>query len=231
MTFATYASSHITLTNPRISAEDGKRQERAAADVLSRLRRQPGVILADEVGMGKTFVAMAVATSVLLERGDAGPVIVMSPPSLKEKWPKDWNVFRELCLTPSLKTRFRCARANSGIDLLRLLDDAPERRRHIIFLTHGALNRTIGDGFARLAVIKRAFKGRSSLQMQKVSFKQWAPRLLRLEWVEKRSHDLLGDLLDRPYDKWLSVIQRADDKLKERMDDDPVPHHLAEVLE
>jgi superfamily II DNA or RNA helicase len=231
MTFATYAKSHITLTNDRISQEDGRRQEQAAAEILNRFGRQPGVILADEVGMGKTFVAMAVATSILLERGDSGPVVVMSPPSLREKWPKDWSVFTEMCLAPSLKGRFRCATANSGIEFLRLLDDEPQRRKHIIFLTHGALNRSLNDGFARLAVIKRAFKGRSSLATQKANFVRWASRLLRLKGLERRSEGLLGDLLDRPYDKWLRIIHRADDKLKEAIDDDPVPRHLAEALE
>ena len=198
MTFATYAGSHINLINDRISADDGLRQAHAAEEILKRFQRQPGVILADEVGMGKTFVAMAVATSILLERGDTDPVVVMSPPSLREKWPKDWNVFTEMCLTGSLKTRFRSARADSGIDFLRLLDDPATRRKHIIFLTHGAFNRSIGDGFARLAVVKRAFKGRSSLATQRANFARWASTLLRLEWVERRSPGLLGDLLDRP---------------------------------
>src|SRR5579864_8237829 len=98
MTFATYASSHIRLCNDRISTEDGQRQERTSAEVLARLSRQPGVILADEVGMGKTFVALAAAVSILIERPDHGPVVVMSPPSLRAKWPKDWKVFTEKCL-------------------------------------------------------------------------------------------------------------------------------------
>ena len=231
MSFATYAESHINLTNDRISREDGERQAEAAAEILKRFQRQPGVILADEVGMGKTFVAMAVATSILIERGDSDPIVVMSPPSLREKWPKDWDVFTNLCLSGSLKTRFRYGRANSGLDFLRLLDDPPARRKHIIFLTHGGLNRAIGDGFARLGVIKRAFKGRSSLATQRTNFARWAGRLLRLEYVENRAEGLLGALLDRPYEKWLRIIHRADDKLKEWIDDDPVPHHLAEVLE
>ena len=231
MTFANYAHRHITLTNERISAEDGHRQERAAAEILSRLGRQPGVILADEVGMGKTFVALAVATSVLLERGHTDPVVVMSPPSLREKWPKDFNVFREMCLSESVRNQLRCAQADSGLDFLKLLDDTPNRRKHIIFLSHGAFNRTIGDGFARLAVIKRAFKGRSSLQTQKATFARWAGRLLRMEWVERRTEGLLGDLLDRPYDTWLKALHRADDRLKDSIDDDPVPQHLSEVLE
>ena len=231
MTYAAYAGSHIRLANERISLEDARRQEQAAAEILKRFARQPGVILADEVGMGKTFVAMAVATSILIDRGDSSPIVVMSPPSLREKWPKDWKVFSEICLPESMRNRFRCATANSGIEFLRLLDDEPARRKHVIFLTHGALNRTIGDGFARLAVIKRAFKGRSSLQTQKGSFARWASNLLRLDWVERRSKGILGDLLDRPYETWMRVLHRADDRLKELIDDDPVPRHFAEVLE
>ena len=171
MTYATYAKSHIQLSNDRISPEDSDRQERAAAEVLARLQRQPGVVLADEVGMGKTFVAMAVAVSILLERPESGPVVVMCPPSLREKWPKDWDVFTKKCLPTSLSRRFRAASADSGIEFLKLLDDPPDRKTHVVFLTHGAVHRAIGDGFAKLAVIKRAFKGRSSLNAQRQSFR------------------------------------------------------------
>jgi len=231
MTFATYASSHLSLRNDRISKEDGQRQERAAAEVLDRLGRQPGVILADDVGMGKTFVAMAVAVSILLEQADQGPVVVMSPPSLRAKWPNDWEVFKKKCLVESMRERFRTASAESGVDFLRLLDHPPESRSHIIFLTHGALHRSIGDGFAKLAVIKRAFKGRSSLKAQRQSFSRFAGKLLWLDWVEKRAEGLLGKLLDRPYESWLKVIHRADRRLGEKLIDNPVPEHLAKVLE
>ena len=99
MSFAVpFAAESITLSTDRISAEDAERQERTAQEILRRLAEQPGLILADEVGMGKTFVALAVAASVALTRPDDGPVVVMVPPSLKHKWPKDWDVFREHCL-------------------------------------------------------------------------------------------------------------------------------------
>ena len=99
MTFAIpFATESITLSTDRVSTEDAERQERTANEILRRLAEQPGVILADEVGMGKTFVALAVAASVALARRDDGPVVVMVPPSLKHKWPRDWDVFREHCL-------------------------------------------------------------------------------------------------------------------------------------
>ena len=47
----------------RISPEDAERQRGTAAEILRRLEHQPGVVLADEVGMGKTFVALAVLTT------------------------------------------------------------------------------------------------------------------------------------------------------------------------
>lgn len=230
MSLPGYATAYISLCNDRISREDGERQQFAAGEILRHFVRQPGVILADEVGMGKTFVAMAVATCTLLEKSDQGPVVVMCPPSLKSKWPNDWKVFREKCLAPSLQRRFRATSADSGVEFLRLLDDPPQRRSDIIFLTHGALHRSIGDGFIKLAVIKRAFKGRSSLVSQRQSFQRFAGKLLWLDWAERRSPGILGRLLDRPYDTWLRVLHRADPRFQD-ISDDPVPKHLTDVLE
>jgi len=230
MSFAPFAENAIQLKNPRISERDAERQTRAARELLSRLARQPGVILADEVGMGKTFVALAVAASILLDRKDAGPVVIMTPPNLRDKWPKDWGVFLANCM-PAHKDRLRAATAESGVEFLRLLDDPAERRAHVIFLTHGALHRTIGDGFAKLAVVKRAFKGRSSLAEQRRNFGRFAGRILRIDWVERWAPGLLGDLLERPYEGWLRAIHRADDRLKQEIQDDPVPTALAEALE
>ncbi len=230
MSFAPFAEGAIHLKNPRISERDAERQTRAARELLSRLARQPGVILADEVGMGKTFVALAVAASILLDREDAGPVVVMTPPSLRDKWPKDWGVFLSHCM-PAHKDRLRASTADSGVEFLRLLDDPLERRAHVIFLTHGALNRAIGDGFAKLAVLKRAFKGRSSLAEQRHHFGRFAGRLLRMGQEDRWAPGLLGELLDRPYEQWLRAIHRADDRFRQTVRDDPVPASLAQALE
>jgi SNF2 family DNA or RNA helicase len=69
----------------RIQEYAANRQEDTAREILRRLGNQPGLVLADEVGMGKTFVALAVATSVALSDSQRRPVVVMVPPSLKEK--------------------------------------------------------------------------------------------------------------------------------------------------
>ena len=83
----------------RISEEDAARQDRTARDILKRLSKQPGLILADEVGMGKTFVALAVAVSVALENRGKRPVVVMVPSSLKDKWPAAYKFLKAYKMT------------------------------------------------------------------------------------------------------------------------------------
>src|SRR5512139_2848249 len=89
----------------RIAIEDAKRQSATAEEILKRLQHQPGLILADEVGMGKTFIALAVAASIALQDTQKRPVVVMVPSSLKDKWPKDFNLFNEKCLPHHLSKK------------------------------------------------------------------------------------------------------------------------------
>lgn len=232
MSFARFIQESLTLKNGRISLEDAERQEKAAKEILRRFDRQPGVILADEVGMGKTFVALAVAVSVVLSQPDSGPVIIMVPPSLRHKWPRDWSVFESECFKSYSRQSIRIGEAGSGIELLKLLDDPPERQSHIIFVTHGALHRSLSDGWAKLALIKRAFKGRSSLSAQRSNFHKFAGSLLRLNsFIGKGGPELIKRLLDRPCADWLKIIHRTLPRLKEEIKDDPVPRHLHETLE
>jgi hypothetical protein len=232
MNYAFFAQDLLSLRNDRINPEDADRQERTAREILARLDRQPGVILADEVGMGKTFVALAVAVSVVINSPEAGPVVVMVPASLRQKWPRDWDVFRNICFKSQSGRSLRVNEADSGIQLLKLLDDPPERKSHIIFLTHGALHRSLSDGWAKLALIKRAFKKRYSLSAQRKNFHRFAGSLLRMgSYVDKKAPGLLGRLLDTPCTDWLQIIHRALPDLRAEMKDDPVPHHLEEVLE
>lgn len=229
--FVSFPKDHINLCTDRVPREDGERQTKTAVEIIRRFERQPGVILADEVGMGKTFVAMAVAAAMIMQHHRVGPVVVMVPPSLREKWPKDWAVFCEKCLTPEVRKMMRWAEADSGMSFLRLIDDHPEKRANIIFLAHGALHRALDDGFAKLAVIKRAFKGRSSLSAQRANFERFAGRLLRMSGkIDRLAPELFGTLLNRPYETWLRVIHRSHEELKSLITDDPVPQHFAQAL-
>jgi hypothetical protein len=179
--------------------------------------------------MGKTFVALAVAVSVSIARPDDGPVVVMVPPSLKQKWPKDWEVFKEHCLRPPLKGTLRAASADRGVAFLRLLDDPSDRRNAIVFLTHGALNRSLTDEWVKLALIRRALVRRSSLEDVRRALPRFAGRLLRSQWVDRKAPGLWDRLLDSPFDRWQRILKRAG--LEEAAADDPVPAALAEAME
>ena len=84
------------------------RQERTIDAILRRLydddeeRRREIVLLADEVGLGKTFVALGVAWSVLHQRAaaglPAGPVLVVTPhaQALFKKWKREVEQFLRL---------------------------------------------------------------------------------------------------------------------------------------
>ena len=61
-----------------LSAADALRQNVSAQAILERFVEQPGVILGDEVGMGKTFVALAVAAAHVVQ-DPSRPVVVMVP--------------------------------------------------------------------------------------------------------------------------------------------------------
>src|SRR5437763_6917674 len=86
-------SSRVDLRSPQITEADARRQRLTAAEILRRFDNQPGQILADEVGTGKTFVALAIAASVIESTDARNPVVVMVPPSVGTKWPLEWKKF------------------------------------------------------------------------------------------------------------------------------------------
>lgn len=212
----------------RIDRLDAERQTATARAILERLYDQPGVVLADEVGMGKTFVALAVATSITLADTRRRPAVVMVPSSLSEKWPRDFSYFAARCLDRETAKRVRCASAKSGIELLKLLDDPIDRRSSIIFLTHGAMHRGLTDGWVKLAVIQRALFRRHHTQPIRKSFVRCAGELLRMQQFDKHGADFWERLLDEPAGRWLSVLREYG--IEPEGGDDPVPQAVIDVL-
>jgi hypothetical protein len=219
----------------RISAEDARRQTETAREILSRLRSQPGLIVADEVGMGKTFVALAVATSVVLSDSDQRPAVIMVPPSLREKWPRDFALFREMCLPQDVAVGLRFATADRAVDFLKLLDDPPQRRKNIIFMTHGAMSRGIRDGWVKLALVQRALKGRHNIGNLRRALCRIMGSLLQMGWVHYRDPGVWEKLLATPPADWLAVLHRhgidPENNDNPETDDDPVPQAVIDVLE
>jgi superfamily II DNA or RNA helicase len=70
---------------------DGQLQTAAALHV--RLLAQGGVILGDEVGAGKTYVAMALIVEALEANPDKGAVILVPKPALVSKWAADLKLY------------------------------------------------------------------------------------------------------------------------------------------
>ena len=216
----------------RITEADAKRQKRTACLILQRLEEYPGIILADEVGMGKTFVALAVAASVALRDRRHLPVVVMVPPSLKEKWPKDFQLFRERCITSeSAKKYLRYATADNAIEFLKKLDDAAYERVAIIFLTHGAMNpyRKLQDKYVKLAILQRAIYRRKGAQHLRQNLHRFLGDLLRMKNLTRKSGKVWISLLESPPEKWLDIL-RAND-MKPHDDDDPVPAAVIKAMD
>lgn len=212
----------------KVLEQDALRQTQTAEALLDRLKQLPGQILADEVGMGKTFVALSVAVSVALQDEGKRPVVIMIPPALVSKWPKDLTVFRENCLRPEESNKIRYGIANSTVEFMKLLDDPVDRRCNIIFLTQGALHRTMGDQYVKLALIQRALHRRRDIDRLKNSLNRFGAQLLRMQFVERRGGEFIQTLLDADPLRWKSNLVRMG--VLEATDDDPIPAEIIKVI-
>jgi len=209
----------------RISEDDAARQQRTAAEILRRLNHQPGLILADEVGMGKTFVALAVAISVAIQNQGRRPVVVMVPSSLKEKWPTDFNMMAEKCLSDSLREQVRCVSAERAVEFLKLLDDPPKRRKSVIFLTHGAMSRGLDDPWVMLALIRQSLQWKRDVDDIRKSLCRNMDDLLRFRKEDRQEEAVWEQLLACPPAKWKAILNQH-----VKLEDDPVPQALCDVL-
>lgn len=210
----------------RISQIDADRQRRTAAEILRRFMQQPGVILADEVGMGKTFVALSVAVSVALQNRGKHPVVVMVPPSLKEKWPSDFDLFRAKCVPVELQPRLRATTADCAEDFLKLLDDPLDRRNSIIFLTHGAMSRGLQDPWVMLALIQRSTHRRRDAQDFRRRLAKVLGELLQRVSLENRMPDIWERLLETKPSEWRSILEEVIE-----INDDPVPEAICSAMD
>jgi superfamily II DNA or RNA helicase len=76
-----------------VLGRDVERQEDTVLRALELLDEQPGVVLADEVGMGKTYEALGVLAARLHE-GPARRALILTPgPDLNTKWRKELTAF------------------------------------------------------------------------------------------------------------------------------------------
>ena len=217
-------SPKVSLRNDRVSHADADRQQHTADEILRRLADQPGLVLADEVGMGKTYVALAVAASVLEATRRKRPVVVMVPPAIADKWRTEWAVFADRCLPASHGLRASTP-IRRGSHFLKLLDDPAATRSHLIFLTHGALTTNLHDPFMRLALLRRATLHRPDLANRRRAVARFADSLLN----DRRFDDYTAAaLLEIPVSQWRDVWEQW--RPQNPLDDDPVPLALVRAL-
>lgn len=218
----------------RISEEDARRQEKTAREILKRLSQRPGVILADEVGMGKTFVALAVAVSVAFANRGRRPVVVMVPPSLRNKWPRDFELFLQKCLPEDMAGKIRYGCAERAVQFLKLLDDSPNRRKQIVFVTHGAMSRNLDDKWVKLAIVAHTIRGRWGVEDMRKALSRVLADLLHMPWVESQGQEIWEELLKRSSRDWLGILQKKgidpEGDHDPSTDDDPVPEAVQNVL-
>ena len=207
--------------------EDWARQRRTAADILQRLSSQEGVVLADQVGMGKTYVALAVAVSQILAAPERAQVVVFVPAAVADKWVREWSKFSASLLEP--ETGIRCVdhAVRSGEEFLKRLDDSPETRKHIIIVTHTALTATLKDTFIQLALLHHAtrfVKEGAQLRQRIAKWSTGQTGLIRsVHFTPERVDTLLKLRPSKWHESWKKMTG-------ENLPDDPVPTALANAI-
>lgn len=215
----------------RVDPRSARRQQETAREILRRFAAQPGIVLADEVGMGKTFVAFAVATGVMTStRGEEGPVVVAVPPHMLRKWQDDWRKYLNHCVKDGDLRRElfdRSASVDDVTGLLRLLDDPSERRKWLVFVKVSAFTSELkrSERWIKLALVQKAFARNSHLSDVRPAFERWASYLLEGQ-SKGLSRELVSTLLDTPACDWKQVIDAAD--VEAPLDDDPIPAAIAD---
>lgn len=236
-----------TRINERVPEFDQLRQRREVEELLRRLQQQPGVILADEVGMGKTFIALAVAYSIAVRR-KSGPVVVMAPANLIEKWVQDLKTFCELYLSNRRpiqqgvatrreirdSTAVRYGVARDSVEFMKLLDDPARERCHLIFLAQGAMSRSQYDKWVRLSLIAESLRRHA---MKLIQVKGQIHRFLaELLWAigEERAHnwgkELWLQLLRTDPEAWREIYNSYLRDERRQLKDDPVPKSVLRAI-
>lgn len=208
-----------------ISQEDSERQATTAESILTHLSDHPGIILADEVGMGKTYVAMAVIASVIVAtRGQYGPVVVMVPPGLRQKWQRDWRQFKIHNIREHALDWVRDDYAHTPTEFFKLIDNPVATRVHLIFITTGCFSRGLYDPWVKLAMIRLARGFTKLADIQKQRLYRWAAELTRQFSNYKLTEDIIKQLLNTNLTDWRELLVKKG--LLGKDDDDPVPQSL-----
>jgi hypothetical protein len=216
-------SSRLREHTEPLFEQDWARQRRTANDILCRLQTTEGVILADQVGMGKTYVALAVVVSRILSDPHLGRVVIFVPPAVADKWVREWRKFSETLLEPGTGIRCVDRPIRSGEEFLKKLDDHADTREHILVVTHTALTATLKDTFIQLALLHyatRYVRGGVDLRDR---IAKWSDGLRGLIRDTRFTPERVSELLKTPPSRWRACWLRL---TGEELADDPIPEAL-----
>ncbi len=228
-----HLSRYLRIHVDNAFADAWGRQRHTAEDILQRLwsrsRPQEGVVLADQVGMGKTFVALAVAATTILGEPELGQVVVFAPANVAEKWVNEWGKFAESLLIEGAP-ELRCVPAaiRSGEDLLKALDDPPPRRNHLVVVTHQALTASLKDTFIHLALAYYATRHRTGAAEVRARIARWSTGSAGLIPDARFTKPVVQRLLATNPRQWRSVWQGYTGLA---LADDPVPGALMAIAD
>lgn len=208
----------------RIEQTDAERQMATTDAILADLRERPGVVLADQVGMGKTYVALAVVASVLMAtRGRNGPVTIMVPSRLRRKWQREWAQFKDHCTKPGTLDWVRAEYAHTPTKFFKLLDDR-DPRCHLVFMTTGCFSLGLQDPWIKLAFIRIARRHTKLSPLKKRRIYRWAARLVRRATVRNLTDEVIEQLMQRELPEWKSIL--VEHGILDEEADEPVPELL-----
>lgn len=216
-------SNKLRTTTDSQFAADWERQRRTAVDILQRLQSQEGVILADQVGMGKTYVALAVAVSEILSTREHGQVVVFAPAAVADKWLREWKKFSETLMEHDSGIRCVEHAIRSGEDFLKVLDDPPKRRKHLVVVTHTALTSSLKDNFIQLALLYYAIRNVHGAAALRQRMAKWSNGRRGIIPNTKFTPDVVAKLLEISPVKWSEAWLNL---TGEQLPDDPVPAAL-----
>lgn len=215
-----------TATEPSFQG-DWLRQRLTATDILQRLKAQEGVILADQVGMGKTYVALAVAVSQILSNSELGQVVIFVPAAVADKWVREWRKFSESLLEHGHGIRCVDNPIRSGEEFLRKFDGKPEDRDHLIVVTHTALTASLKDTFIQLALLHYATRYVRNGVSLRQRIAKWSSGQSGLIRDRRFTPDRVARLLNTAPALWRATWKRL---TGENLAGDPVSAMLLEVL-
>lgn len=237
-------ADELNFRSSRVRSEDADRQVATVREIVRRLSddEQPGLILADDVGMGKTYVALGVAAHYVVENNYEKQIIVLVPPGVRHKWPRDWSEFTSL-LPAGVRSNIRATPSTlvRASQVLSTLDDGADTRAHIVFATHGAMSLSFRDPWMGLAVLVAATRRRHDGANARRTIALGAADLFYDTPFSRRGADgelIISRLVDRPFAEWKRLWNSALDELDgtkgerdARLDDDPVPMAVQRALE